>query len=162
MSSAKLNLYNAFWAAVEGGDLHTISTLIGQGVDVNARDEGGSTALMRVALHGYQEMAKFLLNAKADPTVKDALGKTALHYAAQEHRLPMVELLVASGADVNAQDLHGNTPISSAIFYSKGRGDVISLLRNHRADLNLANKHGVTPRSLAQTIANYDVLKFLQ
>jgi len=45
------------------------------------------------------------------------------------------------------------------VFYSKGKGAVIRLLRQNGADDNLANKHGVTPLGLAKTIANFDVLQ---
>jgi ankyrin repeat protein len=47
-----------------------------------------------------------------------------------------------------------------AVFYSKGAGETITLLRKKGADDNLANNHGVTPLALAKTISNFDVLKF--
>jgi ankyrin repeat protein len=68
--------------------------------------------------------------------------------------------LLDAGAPVNARDANGNTPLSDAVFRSRGRGDVIKLLRDRGADPTLKNNHGVSPLSLAHTIANYDVRQF--
>jgi hypothetical protein len=49
-----------------------------------------------------------------------------------------------------------------AVFDSKGRGGVIKLLLSAGASKGLRNKHGVSPQSLAKSIANYDVSNFLE
>jgi ankyrin repeat protein len=73
----------------------------------------------------------------------------------------IAEKLLRSGVVVDATDAHGNTPLFAATFDSKGRGDMIKLLLKAGADKNHRNKHGVSPASLASTIANYDVARFL-
>jgi ankyrin repeat protein len=62
---------------------------------------------------------------------------------------------------VDAQDIHGNTPLSRAVFDSKGRGQVIKLLLSSGANKDLKNKHGISPEDLAKSIGNYDVSKLL-
>ncbi|MDB6095144.1 MAG: hypothetical protein JWM32_2706 [Verrucomicrobia bacterium] len=146
--------------AVEREDESSVRALLASRVDVNVRDKGGSTPLMRASLHGDLAIVELLIAEGANLDVHDKLGKTALHYAAQEQHPAVVERLVAAGAHVNSQDEHGNSPLSMAVFYSKGAGETITLLRKKGADDNIANKHGVTPRALAKTIANFDVLKF--
>jgi len=42
------------------------------------------------------------------------------------------------------------------------RGGLIALLRSHGADPHAENKHGVSPVSLARTIANYDIAQFFK
>lgn len=72
----------------------------------------------------------------------------------------MVRRLLDAGANIEAEDAWGNTPLGRAVFESKGRGEVITFLLSRGADRLHANKHGVSPLSLAQSIANYDVAQF--
>lgn len=148
--------------ATEKNEISTIQRLVENGCDVNAQDKGGSTPLMRAALHGYDDLISLLIRLNADPNLRDRIGKAALHYAAQEQHEETVRRLLDAGAAVNSQDMHGNPPLSNAVFYSKGRGGVIKLLRQRGADDDLPNKHGVTPRSLAKSISNYDVIQYFK
>jgi uncharacterized protein len=151
-----------FLNAIESNDVPTVQKLIAEGIDLDTRDKGGSTALMRASLLSYGELVKLLIKAGADANLHDNIGKTALHYAAQEYQDEIARFLIEAGADVNSQDIHGNTPLSDAVFYSKGRGLLIELLRKSGANDNLSNKHGVTPISLAKTISNFDVAQFFK
>ena len=87
-------------------------------------------------------------------------GKTALHYAAGSFTLDAARELISAGACVDARDDHGNTPLFGATFDSRGRGEMIQLLREAGADPDVENLHGVSPRMLAHTIGNYDVRQF--
>jgi hypothetical protein len=85
-----------------------------------------------------------------------------LHFAAQEYLPSLARMLLDHGAFVDAKDTHGNTPLARAVFASRNRGDVIWLLLAASADPDLENYHGVSPRKLAHTIANYDARQFLE
>ena len=52
--------------------------------------------------------------------------------------------------------------MSDAVFNSMGKGEMIKLLLAKRADKDLKNKHEVSPRELASTIGNYNVLQFIE
>ncbi|NNU26939.1 hypothetical protein [Isoptericola sediminis] len=43
-----------------------------------------------------------------------------------------------------------------AVANSRGRGDVIALLRSRGADPMAANAYGSTPRGTAELVANYE------
>jgi ankyrin repeat protein len=47
-----------------------------------------------------------------------------------------------------------------AVFNSRGRGDLIELLRANGADPRVANSSGQTPVGLARLIGNFDVAQF--
>ena len=79
-------------------------------------------------------------------------GMTPLHFAAQEVLPEMASLLIARGADVNRQDEEGNTPLQRAIFFARGRYEVVRLLRKAGAKDDLANRAGETPRQLAKRL----------
>jgi uncharacterized protein len=160
MSEKQTSLISNLFGAVEADDAATVQELIKKGCDVNARDKGGSTALMRASLHGYVKIVDLLLASGGNVNVQDKLGKTALHYAAQEQNEEVAGKLLTGGADVDSQDMHCNPPLSNAVFYSQGNGAVIMLLRRAGADANLPNNHGVTPIGLAKSIANFDILQY--
>jgi ankyrin repeat protein len=125
-------------------------------------DRYGRTELHNAIIDGDVSKAQSLIAAGARVGLPDDNGWTPLHYAAQTHSTVVAELLLAAGAPVDAQDSHGNTPLSTAVFESRGQGDLITLLKEHGADPTLNNFHGVSAVSLARNIANYDIAQFFR
>lgn len=123
-------------------------------------DEYGRTPLHYAANDGDSRRVEDLLRASADPNVEDDNGWTALHFAAQARCVSCVRALLAAGARIDLRDSHGNTPLSTAVFNSRGDGAIIGMLRAAGADPRAPNNHGVSPVRLARTIANYDVARF--
>ena len=123
-------------------------------------DRMGRTELHYAAGDGNMEATRALIVGGARVDLPDDNGWTPLHFAAQAYSVPVAEALLAAGASVDAQDSHGNTPLARAVFESCGRGELIALLRRSGADATRVNTHGVSPLSLAHTIANYDVAQF--
>lgn len=74
--------------------------------------------------------------------------------------MTVAELLLQRGAQVDPGNVFGNTPLWIAVFNSRGRGEMITLLRRNGADPLRPNDSGQTPVDLARLIANYDVAKF--
>ncbi len=68
--------------------------------------------------------------------------------------------LLDAGASVDVENTYGNTPLFVAVLNSRGRGDIIGLLRSRGADPLHVNASGQTPVGLARLIANYDVAQF--
>jgi uncharacterized protein len=97
-----------------------------------------------------------------DVNLADSKGWTPLHFAAQEHRADVAALLLDSGAFVDPRDSHGNTPLWTAVFNSRGRGELIKLLREQGAHPYSENNYGLSPVYLARTIGNYDVAQFFR
>jgi ankyrin repeat protein len=100
------------------------------------------------------------LVAGANPNAQDDNGWTPLHFAAQAVSESVTALLLAAGADVGVKDTFGNTPLFRAVFCARGDGSVITALLEAGANPNEANKSGVTPLGLAETIGNYDAKQF--
>jgi ankyrin repeat protein len=123
-------------------------------------DEYGRTPLHYAAGDGDAGAAQQLLAAGADPNLQDDDGWSPLHFAAQASSAPVAQLLLAAGAQVDSRDSWGNTPLAKAVFNSRGDGSLILVLRAAGANPTALNHHGVSPLSLARTIANYDVAQF--
>ena len=123
-------------------------------------DQAGRTGLHYAALEGDVVRAEELLAGGAGASVADDQGFTPLHFAAQSNKPEVVRLLVARGADFDRVNRVGNTALGLAVFNSEGRGEVIETLLEAGADPDKENSAGVSPRVLAERIANYAIKKF--
>ena len=83
-----------------------------------------------------------------------------MHFAAQKRALAAATALLGAGARADAVNSCGNTPLFTAIFSSRGRGELIWLLRRHGAGPWHPDNTGHTPVGTARMIANYDVARF--
>lgn len=83
--------------------LTTVKRLLKYGVDMNAMNKNGQTALMRAVIAGNNEVVEYLLNQGADISVQDDSGENALILAARLGHDEIVMRLLERGANVNAQ-----------------------------------------------------------
>ena len=90
-----------------------VKALLAAGADVNARDDGGWTAL-HYAGRADVRAAELLLAAGADATATAADGTTPLHLAALHANCDVIRFLVAAGADPRLPDHSGATPAELA------------------------------------------------
>lgn len=125
-------------------------------------DKNGKTLLHHAVLLGNIDLVKYLIAKGTNLNSKDDLEWTPLHYAVQIHNLSIVELLLAAGANSNEVDSYGNTVLWRAVFESKGRGEIISLLLRNNANPKLENNKGISPYKLAKTIANYNIVQYFE
>jgi len=123
----KLNLL-LIKAAKEGNTAIVERILAVDGVDVNAKDKNGVTALFVAAKDGHTEIAKLLLAVPGiDVNAKDRFERTALIRAAEEVHTEIVKLLLAvDGVDVNAKNNEGETALICAANF--GRTEIAKLL----------------------------------
>lgn len=123
-------------------------------------DRGGRLPLHYAALDNNVELAITRLAHGDDPSLGDRDGFTPLHFAAQQASLEVARLLLDHGAEVNKPNKFGNSPLFTAVYNSRGRGEMIALLRERGADAFQANLSGQTPIGLADLIGNFNVRQF--
>ena len=119
------------------GDGETVRALLKQGVDVNAAQGDGMTALHWAGVKADAEMAEMLLYAGANVKAATRLGGfTPLFLAAKTGDAAVVETLVKASADVNVVTTMGATPLMLAA--ASGHADTVSILLEHGAEVNAA------------------------
>lgn len=95
-------------------DVDRLNELLKSGVDPNAADESGRTALHLACCRGYSDIVTSLLSHKADCNVVDKLGNTPLHLAVCTTSTATINLLLKAGSSVLAQENNGCTPLRLA------------------------------------------------
>jgi ankyrin repeat protein len=92
---------NPAWEnAIIRGNIFTVCDLVVQGMDVNARDRYGQTALMLAAHAGHREIVETLITQRADLNVTAKFGLSALMLAIIAGHEDVARLLAKSGADL--------------------------------------------------------------
>jgi hypothetical protein len=104
--------------------------LLDAGADANDPDTEGYTALHSAACR--PEIAKLLIERRADVNALAKDSSTPLHEAARLGSVAVARHLLAGGAKVNATDKDGETPLSLADDFGEG-AEIIDLLVRHGA-----------------------------
>lgn len=98
------------WRAAESGDVNEVAAIVSRGVNVNARNEHGMTALMRAALNGHAPVVRALLEHGADPNIARNDKFTALALAAFFGHTETVRILIEHGAKTEIVTRSGTSP----------------------------------------------------
>src|ERR1035437_9103176 len=146
VSLAQTNPHNTdsrqLFNAATTNDVETVKVLLNKGVNINAKDTNGATALIKAASRGYADMTRLLLDKGAEINVKADYGWTALIGAAGGGYADMTRLLLDKGADINAKADEGITALMIAAV--KGHADTVNLLLDKGADINVQDDLGWT------------------
>ena len=119
--------------AVRAGDRPAVRDLLADGVDVNAVQPDGATALHWAAYRDDAETAGLLLAAGAAGAAND-LGVTPLYLACENGNAALVRVLLAAGADARAALPSGETALMTAA--RTGSADAVAALVAHGAEVN--------------------------
>lgn len=136
--------------------------LVDQGVDVNARDEVGKSALHWVA-GAKPEVISALLAAGADVNAKDQWDRSPIHFVAATGSMENIKLLLDAGAEVNAKTANDWTPLHGAAKF--GSSESVMALLEAGADAAARTEMGESPFDLSpnnQKLAGTEALKILE
>jgi len=76
---------------------------------------GGLSPLLYAARDGRLDVAKILVNAKADVEMADPNGLTPLLMAITNNQMKVARFLIDQGAKINVSDWYGRTPLWAAV-----------------------------------------------
>jgi len=98
------------------GETEKISKLLKTGMNLDATDDSGSTALHIAVKTGAYDIVSMLIAQGAEKNVQDNQGRTPLLIAAENDDLEVIQLLSDAGADFSITDEEGNSPASISFF----------------------------------------------
>jgi len=163
----RANLYGvtALYLAARAGDEAATRMLLLAGADANvALPAVGETVLMTAAKTGNPEVVRALLTGGVEGLSQVELGeaRAAARIAeAAGYAVPTNPAIETNHADVNARErLYGRTALMIAA--AAGHGEVVDLLIEAGADVNLADLEGSTALSLARNSGNLDIAARLE
>ena len=89
--------------------IEIIEFLLSHGIDINAREERGLTALHLAAMRDDAVILRVLIERGAEIDSQTKTGETALHFAAMFGRFTTVQVLIDNHADISIKDVKGQT-----------------------------------------------------
>ena len=145
--------------AAEHRDKALVRTLIQKGVDVNAPQIDGTTALHWAAYNEDPETAAALLKAGASVNAANRYGVPPLALACTSGNAAVVKLLLDAGADVNATMKGGETVLMMAA--RSGSVDAVKALLVRGAKHDVKERRGQTALMWAAAEGHAAVVKAL-
>ncbi|KAJ2725962.1 hypothetical protein GGI07_000890 [Coemansia sp. Benny D115] len=103
-SNGDVNALERLWETCQGS----------KWVDIDYRDDQGSTPLICAACFGHSQIAELLLSKGASVDSQDNSGWTALMWATSNHDEETVRILLENGASSSAKTAKGYTAINIA------------------------------------------------
>ena len=143
------------------GDLAAVTALLGRGVDANAAQGDGMTALHWAAEKDHADIAKALLARGANVRATTRLGAyTPLHLAARRGHAAVAALLLDGGADANAAATTGVTALHLAA--GAGSRPLVDALLTKGATVDAREPQwNQTPLMFAAAAGRTDVVRAL-
>ena len=120
--------------------------LIKKGIDINAQDDNGDTALIYAVRHNAPSgVLRILLDAGVNVNATNKAGESAVMTAVKQNiSAASLDVLLQSGADVNKADNRGDSPLRYAVK-NNCTPEVIQILLESGADTETADVEGETP-----------------
>ena len=145
--------------ACERGKLDFVKLLLNAGATLDL-----SRGLHYASQGGYADVVSFLLNKGAPPNAKDSEGRTALQLAVstrdRKDRTALVRALLEGGADPKVSAYYAlHTPLHLAAAF--GATEMVALLIQHGASLDVIDKDGSTPLHIAAKYGRTNVVEIL-
>lgn len=151
-----------FRMAAKWNNMYLMILLLQGNIDINCKDDYGSTALHFATRNGNPSIVQFLASAKGiDINAMDNNGVTPLHYAVFLSKLDIVKILCqVEGIDVNIRDKHGSSPLHYAVW-NNDIHLVEYLVSLENIDVNITAKVDRTPLHEAAKCGFLEIVRIL-
>jgi uncharacterized protein len=124
------------------GDEATVRRLLDDGVDVDARDGRGRTAVTAAAAAGHADVVRLLVDAGADVDIQDAERNNALLVSGETGDLSVLREVLRARPDLARTNRYGGTALIPAS--DRGHVDVVRELLRTDIDVDHVNNLGWT------------------
>ncbi len=155
----------ALIAAAYGDHVQVGRALITAGADVNVQDDTQQSAYLIPTADGGLEFLKLTLANGADVHSLDSYNGTGLIRAADRGHVEIIRELLKTDIQIDHINNLGWTALLEAIILGDGgknHTEVVRLLVDAGANVNLADRNGVTPLQHARQRDFRDIIAILQ
>lgn len=155
----------ALIAAAYHNQLEVGNLLIEAGADVNVQDNTQQSAYLIPTADGYLEFLQLTLAAGADVHSTDSYNGTGLIRAADRGHVEIIRELLETDIDFDHVNRLNWTALLEAIILGDGgprHTEVVRLLVEAGADVNLADGQGVTPLQHAKQRGYTEMTRILE
>lgn len=153
---------NALFSVNSTYDLRIVKLVLDHGADVNAVDDYGSTPVLEAVRFGRIDQLKLYKSYDWNIEVVDKKGENGLHYAIRGalprtieilhskitsgHKLnnEILDIFLSSDIDIDSQNNEGKTPLMIAASGQYDYPEYVSILLDHKADINIQDKNNFT------------------
>ena len=151
-----------FFQAIKAKDAAVVKLFLQSGIDANAKNKNGETALTYAVVNSDLDTIGNLIE-KADLNLRDNLGNTPLFTALKKQNFEVFNFLLEKNADPNSSGAVGNLKNQSVLYVAVliDRPDIIRQLLDRGADPQQADSGGSVPVS-EQIIARSPNLETIQ
>jgi uncharacterized protein len=159
------NGVTALIAAAYKNHLGVAQLLVEAGADVNVQDRSQQSAFLIATSDGYLELLQLTLAAGADVHRTDSYNGTGLIRAADRGHVEIIRELLRTDIDVDHVNRLGWTALLEAIILGDGgprHTEVVRLLVESGAEVNLADANGVSPLSHARRRGHAEIAAILE
>ncbi len=154
-----------FFRAIQLGDGIAVKGFVQSGINVNAKNEKGETALT-FALQNAETPLIRLIADKADINQRDDLGNSPIHLALSKNKDEILKFLLEKNADVNVPGRSGAKINDQTVLYlaiARADEDLVRQLLERGADPNKTDSLGSLPlvEAVIDSDANPNIVKMM-
>ena len=147
--------------ALQTGNINAINVLLNAEADLNIIDKDGDTCLHRaVRARCSKEILQSVIHCGANVNATNKSSVTALRLSCQTGNKDAISELQKAEADPNISDADGYTCLHDAVDVRFNK-ETLQAIIDHGANINAANKEGVTPLMQAFQIGNINAINVL-
>lgn len=156
----------ALLVATVAGQTEAVRRLLEAEPDIDLQDDQHDNPFLYAGAEGLVDILRLVNEAGADPSITNRYGGTALIPASERGHVETVRyLLEETDVEVDHVNRLGWTALLEAIVLGDGdvaHQNVVKLLIEHGADLDIADKDGVRPLAHARARGQSEIAAALE
>lgn len=146
--------------AVSRNCINMIDILMGQRIDINAKNGQFHTALYSACEYDFPDVVRRLIYHKADVSIKEKyLGWSPLHRACEKGHLNVVRVLLDAGANFDEVGESEDTPLHVAV--KNGREEIVEELVRRGADVTAVDSYEESALDIARRKKSKKIIELL-